>query len=82
MFKNDLDAELKTVKAPVLVLSDAKDSLHQNDVRAARVQPWIRNRQFSGGAALAMIKPSRWASIAADFVRRVAAGRAPTGPEK
>ena len=83
VFKNDLDAELKTVKAPLLILSDAKDSLHQNDLRAARVKSWFRYRQFSeGGAHALMIEPSRWASIAADFVHGVTAGRAPTGPKR
>lgn len=81
VFTYDLETDLKAVRAPVLVLSDLGDSLHTNDVRAARLQPWFRYHQFSAGWSHAMmIDPARWAKIAAEFVGEVASGKAPAAP--
>lgn len=81
VFRYDLEADLKAVRAPVLVLSDLGDSLHTNDVRAAGLRPWFRYRQFSQGRSHAMmIDPARWAQVAAEFVGEVASGKAPAAP--
>ena len=54
---------------PTLILSDARDSLHANDRRAATIAPNVRYRQFSdGGAHAMMLDPARWAEVAAGFV--------------
>lgn len=78
VFENDLGRDLAVVRSPVLILSDAGDSLHVNDQRAAAMRPWFRYRQFSEGRSHAMmIDPARWAAIAAAFDADVAAGTAP-----
>ncbi|WP_109808897.1 alpha/beta fold hydrolase [Sphingosinithalassobacter portus] len=80
VFENDLGADLATVTAPTMIFSDAKDSLHANDRRAAALRPWFRYTQFSdGGAHAMMIDPARWARLAGTFVGEVADGSAPTG---
>lgn len=67
--RHDLEADLRTVAAPTLILSDARDSLHANDRRAAALRPNFRYRQFSdGGAHAMMLDPARWAEVAAGFV--------------
>ena len=72
VFNNDMSTDLDKVRAPVLILSDAKDSLHINDERAAHLYPRFRYLQFSdGGAHALMIDPARWAAIAAHFVADV-----------
>lgn len=72
VFRNDLAADLAKLHVPVLILSDAKDSLHSNDLRAARLYPRFRYLQFSdGGAHALMIDPHGWANVAADFVAQV-----------
>jgi pimeloyl-ACP methyl ester carboxylesterase len=72
VFRNDLAADLAKLPVPVLILSDAKDSLHSNDLRAARLYPRFRYLQFSdGGAHALMIDPHRWADVAAGFVADV-----------
>lgn len=81
VFNYDLEADLKSVRTPVLVLSDLGDSLHINDVRAAGLRPWFQYRQFSEGRSHAMmIDPARWAQIAAEFIDEVASGKAPAAP--
>lgn len=72
VFRNDLGADLAKVRAPVLILSDAKDSLHGNDLRAAKRYPRFRYLQFSeDGAHALMIDPARWANVAAGFLDEV-----------
>jgi pimeloyl-ACP methyl ester carboxylesterase len=70
VFRNDMGADLARVKAPVLVLSDAKDTLHVNDERAAKQYGFAYVQFSDGGAHAMMIDPARWAGIAADFVAK------------
>lgn len=66
---HDMAADLAKVRAPVLILSDAKDFLHDKDLRTAKAFPRFRYRQFSDGTTHAlMIDPARWAGVVADFV--------------
>jgi pimeloyl-ACP methyl ester carboxylesterase len=72
VFRNDMAADLDRVRAPALILSDAKDSLHANDQRAATLYPRFRYLQFSDdGAHALMIDPARWAQVAADFLAQI-----------
>lgn len=72
VFRNDLAADLAKLHVPVLILSDAKDSLHSNDLRAAQLYPRFRYLLFSDeGAHALMIDPHRWADVAADFAADV-----------
>lgn len=69
VYRHDLEADLRAIAAPVLILSDGGDSLHANDQRAAALRPNFRYRQFSEGRAHAMmLDPARWAEIVAAFV--------------
>lgn len=69
VYRHDLETDLRAIAAPALILSDARDSLHANDQRAAALRPNFRYRQFSdGGAHAMMLDPARWAEIAAAFV--------------
>lgn len=78
VYHYDLKDDLLSVRSPVLILSDAGDSLHENDVRASRLQPWFRYRLFSQGRSHGlMIDPARWSEIAAEFVADVREGKAP-----
>jgi pimeloyl-ACP methyl ester carboxylesterase len=66
---HDMAADLAKVQAPVLILSDAQDFLHEKDLRTARAFPRFRYLQFSEGTTHAlMIDPARWAGVVADFV--------------
>lgn len=72
VYRHDLGADLMVVSAPLLILSDARDSLHANDQRAAGLRPGFRYRQFSDeGAHAMMLDPARWAEIAVGFVREI-----------
>lgn len=72
VYRHDLGADLMAVSAPVLILSDVRDSLHANDQRAAALRPGFRYRQFSDdGAHAMMLDPGRWAEIAAGFVGEI-----------
>ena len=76
VFRNDLAADLSKVTAPVLILSDAKDSLHANDLRAAKLHPGFRYQLFSDeGAHALMMDPARWANVAAGFLAEVRKSR-------
>ena len=69
VYRYDLQSDLRQLTAPVLILSDAQDSLHPNDLRAAALNPAFRYRLFSNGTAHAMmLDPASWAEIAAEFV--------------
>ncbi|QIG78859.1 alpha/beta hydrolase [Stakelama tenebrarum] len=80
VYLHDLGEDLDRVIAPTMIFSDAQDSLHVNDQRAAALKPWFGYTQFSeGGAHAMMIDPARWARLAARFVGEVADGSAPAG---
>ncbi|MEI9992535.1 MAG: alpha/beta hydrolase [Rhizomicrobium sp.] len=72
VFRNDMARDLAAIRVPVLVLSDALDSLHAMDLRAAKLYPAFRYRQFSDGTAHMMMgHPDLWAAMAADFMASV-----------
>lgn len=72
VFRNDIGPDLAAIRAPVLILSDEKDSLHANDLRAARLYPRFRYQLFStDGAHALMIDPARWAEVTAAFLKQV-----------
>ena len=80
VYEHDLAADLRAIQAPTMIFSDAKDSLHENDLRAAALAPWFGYTQFSEeGAHAMMIDPARWARLAATFVGAVTDGSAPAG---
>lgn len=68
VFENDLVPALDAIEAPVLILSDLRDSLHANDQRTA--ERWsFTYRQFSEGTAHEMMAhPGRWAGFVAEFL--------------
>jgi pimeloyl-ACP methyl ester carboxylesterase len=69
----DMAADLAKIRAPVLILSDAKDFLHEKDLRAIRLFPRFHYLQFSNdGAHALMIDPAHWAAVVTDFVAQVA----------
>ena len=69
VFRHDLASDLDRVEAPVLILSDAGDSLRANDLRASSLHPAFRFRTLSEGRAHAlMIDPALRARVAAEFV--------------
>ena len=68
-FKYDMTADLKTLKTPVLILSDAKDAIHYIDLRVAKMRPDFTYREFSqGNTGEIMIQPKHWAELAAEFI--------------
>lgn len=70
--------DLAAVQSPVTIFSDAKDSLAENDWRAAAMKPWFRLIPFSdGGSHALMLDPARWARLASEYVLAVRDGRAP-----
>ncbi len=74
-FHNDMAADLARITAPMMILSDARDTLHDNSLRAARACPQAHYQQFSDdGAHSLMVEPARWAAIAADFVTGLPSG--------
>jgi pimeloyl-ACP methyl ester carboxylesterase len=74
VFNAPSEAALRSISAPVLILSDEKDSLAENDRRAAALRSSFRFQQFSDGHSHAlMLHPARWARIAAAFTKEVAA---------
>ena len=78
VFNYDLKSDLLAVRAPVLILSDEGDSLHENDGRARALRPWFGYHLFSNGRSHGlMIDPARWSGMAAAFVREVREGKAP-----
>lgn len=78
VYNYDLKTDLLAVRAPVLILSDEGDPLHENDVRASRLQPWFRYQLFSPGRSHGLIiDPARWSEIAAKYVADVREGKTP-----
>lgn len=78
VYHYDLKSDLLAVRSPVLILSDAGDSLHENDLRAHTLQPWFRYRLFSQGRSHGlMIDPARWSGLAAKFVADIREGKVP-----
>ena len=82
VYRYDLEKDLLAVRSPVLILSDKGDSLHENDMRAAKMRPWFRYRLFSDGRSHSlMIDPARWSVLAARFVQEIRDGTAPEPSE-
>lgn len=78
VYKAPSQQDMMAVRAPVMVFSDAKDSLASNDRRVAAMQPWFRLTEFSeGGSHGILLYPARWARLASDYVKSVEAGTAP-----
>lgn len=70
VFGHDLAPDLAAIRAPTLVLSDAADSLHANDQRAAQMRPGFAYKVFSSGGSFAMMRePLRWAGELLEFAR-------------
>ncbi|MDX2222861.1 MAG: alpha/beta hydrolase [Rhodospirillaceae bacterium] len=68
-FTYDMLPDLMAIKAPGLILSDVKDSIHHIDLRVAKHRPDFTYVEFSKGDLLQfMAEPQRWAQVAADFV--------------
>src|SRR5690606_31242172 len=69
VYTYDMASDLKAMRAPALILSDAKDALNEIDKRTAAMKPDFRYRLFSDGTPHALIvEPRRWAEIVGGFV--------------
>ena len=70
VFIYEMESDLKKISAPTLVLTDAKDPLHNNDLRATKLRPEFTLQEFSQtGMMSTMNEPKRWADIAVAFAK-------------
>ena len=69
VFANDMTADLDRIRAPVRVLTDTSDSLHEQDREVAGRGNNFSLEVFSdGGSFSLMLDPRRWAGRVAEFV--------------
>ena len=69
VFANDMTADLDRIRAPVRVLTDTSDSLHEQDREVAGRGNNFSLEVFSdGGSFSLMLDPQRWADRVAEFV--------------
>ena len=69
-FSYDMEPDLRAVKAPGLILSDAGDMLRAMDDKAIKLRPDFARQTFSQESAHALMNdPKRWAEIVAAFVK-------------
>ena len=69
VFANDMTADLDRIRAPVRVLTDTSDSLHEQDREVAGRGNNFSLEVFSdGGSFSLMLDPQRWAGRVAEFV--------------
>ncbi len=70
VFAHDMAADLARVLPPTLLLSDTRDALRANDLRARAKRPDFTFREFSTGQSFALMAESeRWAAVITDFAR-------------
>jgi pimeloyl-ACP methyl ester carboxylesterase len=68
VFSNDMAEDLRAIRAPTLILSDAGDTLHPNDRKAVEMRPDFTLQVFSDGKSFALMdRPGDWAQAIADF---------------
>ena len=68
-FHYDMLPDLRAIKVPGLILSDALDPVQIMDKRVAKYRPDFKYIEFSKGDLLEfMAQPDRWAEIVADFI--------------
>jgi pimeloyl-ACP methyl ester carboxylesterase len=71
IFAHDMAPDLRAIRAPTLVLTDAADPLHAHDRRAIELRPDFEFIVFSTGGSFALMRePARWARLVADFAAR------------
>ena len=69
VFANDMTADLDRIRAPVRILTDTSDSLHEQDREVAGRGNNFSLEVFSdGGSFSLMLDPQRWAGRVAEFV--------------
>ncbi len=69
VFANDMAADVDSIRAPTRILTDAGDSLHEQDREMADRRADFSLEVFSGGGSFSlMLDPQRWAERVAAFV--------------
>ena len=69
VFANDMAEDLDRIRAPVRILTDRADSLHEQDQQVAALRAEFSLEVFSdGGSFSLMLDPQRWAERVAEFV--------------
>lgn len=69
VFANDMAADLDRISAPVRILTDSGDSLHEQDRQVAAQRPDFSLEVFSGGGSFSlMLDPQKWAERVSAFV--------------
>lgn len=69
-FSNDMSADLTTLRAPTLVLTDSNDVLHANSQRVIDLRPDFALQVFSDGRSFALMRePQRWAQVIVEFAQ-------------
>jgi len=69
VFANDMAADLDRIRAPVRILTDRGDSLHEQDKQVAVRHSGFSLEVFSdGGSFSLMLDPQKWAERVAAFV--------------
>jgi pimeloyl-ACP methyl ester carboxylesterase len=68
IFGNDMEPDLRAIRAPTLVLTDRGDVLYPNDQRVLTIRPDFALHVFSDGRSFALMRePERWARVVAAF---------------
>jgi pimeloyl-ACP methyl ester carboxylesterase len=71
VFRYDMWPDVKAIKAPTLILSDAKDIVFQGSTRMAALRPDFTYVAFSQeGEEALMVHPEAWSKMAADFASK------------
>ena len=70
LFRHDVAADVKRIKARGMIMSDVGDAIHPVDLRVAKLRPDFAYKEF-GGAETVQTEPEAWAKAVAEFVRQV-----------
>jgi pimeloyl-ACP methyl ester carboxylesterase len=69
-FSYDMEAALKAVDRPTLLISHSDDVLHPSTLRAAALRPDFALKEFAGGSSQVIFDdPGPWAATVAGFVK-------------
>lgn len=72
-FQNDIEPDLKAIKAPTLIMSNTGDSLHSVIERIKPLRPDFKYHTMEGGTFHVVFDQAEaWSNIVADFVKGVA----------
>lgn len=68
-FSYDMEAALKAIRTPTLILSNSGDALHAQTKRAKQLLPNAKYHEFPGGSSQSIFdNPEPWVDVVARFV--------------